>query len=145
MSASGTLNNGSGLPGADAGSVSAIGFHMCTTTPNLVWTMRPTGLPWHLNFSSYNRGVATGTISHLHINASTASCSAAIDGTSSTAHDGTVAFTYTNSTGTLKTLTTGGNLHFYQVQGCAGLIHDGDPVTLSATSTVTPKQTITSP
>lgn len=48
-------------------------------------------------------------------------------------------------TGHLKLLTTGGNLHFYRVRGCAGLLGSGDPATLSATFAVSPKQAITSP
>jgi hypothetical protein len=31
------------------------------------------------------------------------------------------------------------------VQGCFGLIHDGDPATISATFVVSPEQAITSP
>jgi hypothetical protein len=50
---------------------------------------------------------------------------------------------YANPAGTLKA--TGGNLHWYHVSGCAGLIKDGDPAALSATYTVSPKQDITSP
>ena len=42
-------------------------------------------------------------------------------------------------------LTTGGNLHAYNVSGCAGILSNGDPVTISATFTLSPKQTITSP
>jgi hypothetical protein len=42
-------------------------------------------------------------------------------------------------------LTTGGNLHFYDDTGCLGIFDSGDPATLSATYTVTPKQAITSP
>jgi len=41
--------------------------------------------------------------------------------------------------------TAGGNLHWYHVSGCAGLLDDGDPATLSAAYTVSPKQEITSP
>jgi hypothetical protein len=55
-----------------------------------------------------------------------------IDGTGGTARDGIVAFTYTNRTGTLKLLTTHGNLHFYHGRSCAGLINNGDPATVKA-------------
>jgi hypothetical protein len=72
-------------------------------------------------------------------------CTAVIDGTSGTASDGTVKLRYTNSTGRLRLLTTGGNLHFYNVRGCAGLVNTGDPATISARFTVSPKQAITSP
>lgn len=144
VSASGTLKSGSGLSGAAAGSISAAGFHMCTVA-DLTFMLRSAGLPWHLNLSSYSSGVAAGTISHLHVNASGFGCSAVIDGTAATARDGIVRFTYADSTGRLKLLTTGGNLHFYPLRDCVGLISDGDPVTVSATFTVVPRQTITSP
>lgn len=49
------------------------------------------------------------------------------------------------STGTLKFLATGGNLHFWHVKGCAPLLNSGDPATFSATYTITPRQAITSP
>lgn len=81
----------------------------------------------------------------MHINASAAGCSAVIAGTTATASDGIVTFTYTDSTGHLKLLTSGGNLHFYNVTGCAGQINSGDPATLSATFPLSPKQVITSP
>ncbi len=58
---------------------------------------------------------------------------------------GRVTFKYTDSTGQLRVLTTGSNLHFYDARGCLGLVNDGDPATLSVTYTVSPKQTITSP
>jgi hypothetical protein len=144
VSARGTLNGGSGLPGAGAGSVSAVGFHACES-PSLVWTLRAGDLPWQVNLSSYRRGVVTGNIGHIHIHiaASLGACSWVIDGTAATADDGVISFRYTDSTG--KLTTTGGNLHAYQVSGCAGLIGNSDPVTVSATFTMSPKQTITSP
>jgi hypothetical protein len=58
---------------------------------------------------------------------------------------GTVKVTYTNSTGKLTTLTSGGNLHVFNVKGCAGLINSGDATTFSGSYAVSPKQTITSP
>jgi hypothetical protein len=38
-----------------------------------------------------------------------------------------------------------GNLHAYSVSGSAGLITNGDPVSLSACYTISPAQKITSP
>lgn len=153
LSASGTLKSGSGLPGAGAGSISAFGFHGCTSPLGLmqarriglIFILRATDLPWHVDLSSYNGGLVTGAISHIHIHAATSACTWVIDGTSATASDGVIKFSYANSTGKLTLLTTGGNLHAYRVRGCAGLINDGDPFTISATFTVSPKQTITSP
>jgi hypothetical protein len=106
-----------------------------------------TDLPWHVNFSAYNAttGVAAGSFSHIHINVSSPGCRAVIDGTSAEASDGIVKISYTDSTAKLKTRTTGGNLHFYNVAGCLGLLLTGDLVTVSGTFTVSPKQAITSP
>jgi hypothetical protein len=73
------------------------------------------------------------------------SCAGVIDGTSATASDGVLKFSYTDSTGGLKLLTSGGNLHYYNVRGCAGLFDTGNPATLGATLVLSPKQVITSP
>jgi hypothetical protein len=143
--ASGTLKSGSGLPGSHAGSLSAISFVNCSNAGGQRFALHPAGLPWHVNFSSYKSGVVTGTISHMHINLTTTQCRALIDGTAATASDGKVAFTYADSTGRLKLLTTGGNLHLYHVMGCFGVLHDSDPVTVSTIFTLSPRQTFTSP
>ena len=124
--ASGTLRSGSGLSGADAGSLSAVSLGRCVgPLGGPIFIPKAGGLPWHVNLSWYNaaKGVVRGTVSHIRIT-----------------------FRYTDSTGRLTVLTTFGNLHFYDVSdGCLGLFHDGDPATLSATYTVSPKQAITSP
>jgi len=153
---SGTLRSGSGRPGAEAGSLSAISFTTCaypaSNTLLIIFFLQPGGLPWQVNFSSYNaaKGVARGTVSNIAItmsdSMSSGLCSAMIDGPSATADDGRVMFRYTDSTGRLSVLTAGGNLRFHDVSsGCFGIFHDGDPATLSATFTVSPKQAITSP
>ncbi len=144
--ASGTLKSGSGLPGSHAGALSTVGFTTCGG-PGGGPRVQATDLPWHLNLSAYNaaKGVARGTVSHIQITLSVDGCTAVIDGTGATASDGKVTFRYADSTGRLTLLATGGNLHYYKVSGCLGLINSGDPVTLSATFTVTPKQAITSP
>jgi protein involved in ribonucleotide reduction len=46
--------------------------------------------------------------------------------------------------GKLKVLTTGGNLHLYNVN-CFGVINSGDSVNFTTTYALTPKQVITSP
>ena len=113
---------------------------------SLAWTLRATSLPWHVNFSSGNRGVVPGTISHVQIKVLTgAPCSAVFDGTGATARDGRLAFSYAGSTGRLTVLATGGNLHAYNAVNCLDILNNGDPVTISATFTLSPKQTITSP
>jgi hypothetical protein len=146
-SAGGTLKSGSGLPGADAGSLSAVGVTSCGG-PGSDFRVQAGGLPWHVNLSSYNAatGVARGTIGHIRITGSGDGCTFVIDGTSGTSSDGRVTFRYTDSTGQFKLLATGSNLHWYDVSsGCLGLVDSGDPATLSATYAVTPEQAITSP
>jgi len=149
MTASATLKSGSGLSGSGAGSIPVFTFTHCTNplgrTPRVTYSVTATGLPWHINFASFGNGVVTGSISHMRIRLVGPGCSAVIDGTSATASDGHVKFSYSNGTGHLKTLTAGGNLHFYSVMGCAGLFNNGDPMTISANFTVSPKQAITSP
>jgi hypothetical protein len=145
---SGTLKRGSGLPGSHAGSLSAVGFTDCLGPGyrDIRFTLQATDLPWHLNLSSYDAaaGVVTGTVSHIQLTLS-GTCSAVIDGTSGTASDGRVRFTYTDSTGRLTVLATTGNLHFWNVSACLGLFNDGDRATLGGAFTVSPKQAITSP
>jgi hypothetical protein len=144
-STSATLKSGSGLAGAGLGSITAVTFKTCTGPLGLTFTVTTNGLPWKLNAKSYNSstGVTTGTITGIDATLSGPSCSATVDGTAAGADNGMVKATYTNSTGKLKILTTGGNLHIYNVSGCAGLIATGDATTFSATYTVSPKQTIT--
>jgi hypothetical protein len=145
MTASATLKSGSGLPGSGAGSISAFAFNHCTGPLGETVVLTATGLPWHLNLSSDTGGVVTGSISHMQMQLAFPSCTAIIDGTSATARDGHITFHYSDSTGHLTTLTTAGNLNFYNVRGCAGLFNTGDRMTISANFTLSPKQAITSP
>jgi hypothetical protein len=143
-----TLKKGSGLSGTGIGSITSISFSNCVGPLGFNFVVTSGHLPWHLNATSFNKttGVTTGTITGIHSKLVSGSvCSAVVDGTSGTANNGMVKVTYTNSTGKLKVLTTGGNLHIYNVQGCAGLIANNDASTFSGTYTVSPKQTITSP
>src|SRR5262249_40219080 len=111
------------------------------------FTLTATDLPWHVNLTSYNAttGVATGNLSHAQLKLAGSGCRAVIDGTSGTASDGIIRFTYTTSTATLTVFPNGGNLHFYNLSGCAGLFTAADPATISGKLSVRPKQTITSP
>ena len=62
-------------------------------------------------------------------------------------NNGVTKITYTNSTGKLKLLGPGGNLHSWGIAPgtCFGLINNGDAQQASGSGAVTPKQTITSP
>jgi len=144
-STSATLKTGSGLKGAGLGSITKVTFATCTGPLDLTFTVTTNGLPWKLNAVSYNSttGVTHGTITGIDATLSGPSCTADVDGTGAGLDNGKVKATYTNSTGKLKVLTTGGNLHVYDVVGCAGLINSGDATTFKATYTVSPIQTIT--
>jgi hypothetical protein len=146
-----TLKSGSGLPGFGAGSISAVTFSNCTSPLSavprrtaVILPLTAVALPWRLNLNGYNSGVVTGHIGHIKIRMAGPGCTTVIDGTSQTASDGTLKFSYGDGTGRLTTL-TGGDLHFYDVRGCAGLFNDNDPLTISGTFPLSPKQAITSP
>ncbi len=141
----GTLKAGSGLPGAGIGSITAAAFSC--PTPTFGFKLAARGLPWRLSLSGYDRrtGVARGTAGHLELALSGPGCSAVINGTGSAAADGVVAISYADKTGKLTILPAGGNLHWYHVKGCAGLVADADNATLTTAYTVSPPQFVTSP
>jgi hypothetical protein len=144
------LKSGSGLAGPGIGSISSSTFAGCSVATGFdPFVVTVNGLPWKLNATSYDAktGVTTGTITGIDLAATgTPGCYAVLDGTAAGADNGMIQFTYTNSTGRLKLLPKGGNLHWWAVSGCAGLLgRGGDPAQPSGTLTVTPKQTITSP
>jgi hypothetical protein len=141
---SGTLKAGSGLAGPGIGSIATAAYRCAGP---IQFRLAADGLPWHLSLTSYDAhtGVSGGTLSNLKLTMTGPGCTAVVNGTSGAAPDGVVRVRYSNAAGTLMAVTTGGNLHWYHVSGCAGLLGDGDAATLSATYTVTPKQDITSP
>lgn len=143
---SGTVKKGSGLSGTGIGTLSKASFSNCNVG-GIGVTVTVHGLPWKLNATSFNStsGVTTGTISGIDLVATNPACSATLDGTGAGANNGKTKITYTNSTGKIKLLGSGGNLHSYNVSGCLGLINNGDAQHASGSGTVTPKQTITSP
>jgi hypothetical protein len=140
----GTAKKGSGLSGQGIGTVTSASFTGCTIATVAV-TVKVNGLPWKLNAASFKSGVTTGTISGIDLKATAPGCSATLDGTGAGKNNGVTKITYTNSSGKIKLLGPGGNLHTYAVSGCFGLVANGDPEQASGTETLTPKQTITSP
>jgi hypothetical protein len=135
-----SLKKGSGLKGAGIGTISKSTFGGCTIATISV-TVTTADLPWKLNAVSYKSGVTTGTLTGVELKATAPGCSATLEGT--TATNGKIAVTYTNKTGVLKLLSTGGNLTDENVSGCFGLVNNGDPEDASGSLTVSPKQTIT--
>jgi hypothetical protein len=139
-----TLKKGSGLSGTGIGTVTGSTFSGCTIA-SITVTVTPEDFPWKLNATSYNAstGTTTGTLTKVELAASAPGCSATLEGT--TATNGKIKVSYTNSTGVLKLLPTGGNLTSEDVSGCFGLVNNGDPQDASGSLTVSPKQSITSP
>lgn len=127
------------------GTVTALTFSNCTGPLGLTFTVTNSNFPWTLTASAFSSstGVTTGTISGIKSHLSGPSCSADVAGTTATT-PAKVKVTYTNSSGVLKVLTTGGTLHVFNVPtgSCAGLIKSGDAVQFSGSYTVSPKQTV---
>ena len=141
---SGTLKSGHGISGTQLGSITKLGFTNCTGPLGLTFKVTNSGFPWKLTGTSYKNGVTTGTITGIKSLLTGPSCTANVAGTTATT-PGTVAVTYSNTTGKLTVLTAGGTLHIWNVKGCAGLIGSKDATTFSGSYAVTPKQKITSP
>jgi len=147
-SSKGTLKSGHGISGTSLGTVTALTFKSpCVGPLNLPTTVTNSGFPWKLTGTSYNSstGTTTGFITGIKSKVSAPPCTATVGGTTATS-TGKVKVTYTNSTGKLKVLSTGGNLHVWNVSGCPStILNNGDPTVFTGTYTVTPKQKITSP
>ena len=147
--AKGTLKKGSGLAGKGIGTVTSLAFKGCTVSGITVGVTITGKMP--LNATAYNATtkVASMTITKIHgtFSVSAISCSATIDGTSATAHNGMVKATFSNTTDTLKVLASGGNLHLYNVSsGCSvGGVANNDAVNFTGGYKFAPKQTIKSP
>jgi len=74
--------------------------------------------------------------------AGTPGCWGIVDGTSATAHNGTIPFRYNNATHTL-TFIRGGTLHAYD-NTCPSW-HNGDQLAFGGSYPLSPAQAITSP
>jgi hypothetical protein len=140
----GSFKSGKGLSGTGLGTITALNFTNCSVD-GITLSLSSGPVKYSVNAASFKSGVTTGTISKIHFAIKSSACNAVIDGTSGTAHNGKVKVTYTNSSGTLKILTTSSTLHVYNVSGCLGAISNGDAGNLSGSFKLTPKQKITSP
>lgn len=142
------LKKGSKLAGAGIGSITSVTFTKCNGL-GLAFTVKTsatTKAPWKLNAVKYNKttGVTTGTITGIKAILTGPSCKADVGGTTKT-NTGTVAVTYSNKTHKLVVLSSGGTLHIWNVNGCLGVIKNGDVSQFSGTYLVKPTTTITSP
>jgi hypothetical protein len=141
---SGTAKKGKGLAGAGIATIKKGSFSGCTIASIKV-TVSTHGLPWKLNAVKYKNGVTTGTITGIDLKATAPGCTAFLDGTGASKDNGKVGASYSNATGVLKLLGTGGNLHAWGVSGCFGLVKNGDSEVASGSLKMSPKQKITSP
>src|SRR5713226_3800506 len=108
--AKGSFKKGSGLSGAGIGTVTSLTLSNCSVLGMSI-TVTITGkMP--LNALAYNKTKKTVSmaLTHIHGSPSASGCSATIDGTSGTAHNGMVKASYADTGAKLHVLTTGGNL-----------------------------------
>jgi hypothetical protein len=142
--AKGSFKKGSGLSGAGVGTLTSLTLSGCSVLGMSISVTITGTMP--VNALSYNKTKKTVSMSltKIHGSLSANGCSATIDGTGAAAHNGMVKATYMDTGAKLKVLTTGGNLHLYNVN-CFGVINSGDSVNFTTTYTLTPKQVITSP
>ena len=144
----GSLKSGSGLAGKGIGTVTSLAFKNCTVAGFTVSVTITGTMP--INATVYNATTKTAslTITKIHgkLSVSSLGCSAIIDGTGATAHNGMVKGKFNNTKDALKVLATGGNLHLYSVSsGCQGAVNSGDAVNFTTSYKFTPKTIIKSP
>ncbi|MFJ8824801.1 hypothetical protein ACIREE_23835 [Streptomyces sp. NPDC102467] len=136
--AKGTLKSGSGLAGAQLGSITSLTFSTCKVAgiPFTVTTTASTATPFYVN--------ATGTTAN-HIDGNISNISATITGVGCNAtFAGTTNGWYENTTKTLH-VTGGGSLAAQAGASCLGLFTAGSHADFVANYVMTAQQTITSP
>ena len=137
----GTFSSGTGLI-----HITAVTWSGCSGPLGITFTVTAQNLPWNFNAVSYNAmmGITSGTLTGVEAHISGVGCTADIRGTTSTT-PATLNATYTNSSHKLSALSSGTDLHVYNVSGsCAGLLNSGDAVTYAADYVLSDPVTITS-
>ena len=140
----GSFKKGSSLSGTGIGTLTSLTLSGCSVLGMSISVTITGTMPVNALFYNKTRKTVSMSLTKIHGSLSANGCSATIDGTGATAHNGTIKATYMDIGGKLKVLTTGGNLHLYNVN-CFGVINSGDSVNFTTTYTLTPKQVITSP
>ncbi len=139
-SAKGTLKKGKGLAGKNIGTITSSSFNKCSGPLSLTFKVKQSGT-WDLTvtkFSTKNGGVSTGFISNTKALPDRPGCSATVTGSTDA--------TYSNKTATLsvKAVAKSGHvLKISKVNGCAGLISNGDTSDFTGSYKLKPKQKIT--
>ena len=121
---------------SDIATLSGVQFGNCKLPDGTAITLTSNTRNLPMMALSFNRlrnlGVTTGEFTGIDVSLSSSGCSGILDGTAAGANDGTVPYRYYNNPEML--ITSGpGDLHIYNVTGCAGLFNTGDPFTLSST------------
>lgn len=128
--AKGSTTTGTARPANGIATITGSAFKLtnCTGPGGLPLFVTGSGI-WKLNATSYNAttGTTTGTITNIAAHVQTS------DGTTC-AFDvsGTVTATFKNSTQVLAVKTTNSTLMLSNVQGCFGLLNNGDHATFRA-------------
>jgi hypothetical protein len=144
---SASFRSGSGLSGNLLGHVDAFGSPICYLPNGLGFSFGSRTMVTHGISYNASDGVTTGKFvsEAAYLGVGGYGCSGDIAGPGGALPE--LRYTYTNSDATLKIPPVAGELEFFNVQACQGLldINSGDPVTFSFTAAVSPAQTITSP
>ena len=113
------------------GHITSISFTGCTGASVTV-TLTAKGLNWPVSAQPALRTVGETSGSHgVSVHVTAPGCSADVDGTGGGTNTGVIHFMFRHISGGLGAVATDGNLHFYSVSGCAGLVSNGDPASLS--------------
>jgi hypothetical protein len=114
------------------GHITSISFTGCIGPTGVTVTLTAAGLDWPVSAQPAARAIGETSGGHgVAVDVSAPACSADVDGTGAGTDTGKVHFTFSHASGSLGVVLAGGNLHIYDVSGCAGLIGNGDPVSFS--------------
>ena len=110
------------------GHITSISFSGCTG-PLVTLTLTAKGLDWPVSAQPTARAIGETSGGHgIAVDVSGPSCSAEVDGTGANTETGVAHFTFGRVSSALGVALSGGNLHIYAVNGCAGLVRNGDAV-----------------
>jgi hypothetical protein len=145
----GQLKHGSRLPGFKIGSLTTWTFSGCsegsgTATKPLAIKLAG-GFSHRLSLDSYTDGEAKGTVTGFKVTVSGKSCSAVIAGKDATS-PARLSLTFKPVGATASAFALAARkLHVWHVQGCTGIVKNGQTITFVSAGEVSPSQQITSP
>jgi hypothetical protein len=115
------------------GHITSISFTGCAGPAGVgTITLTPKGLDWPVSALSTGRAIGETSGGHgVAVDVSAPACAAEVDGTGANTETGVAHFTFRRVSSALGVAVAGGNLHIYAVNGCLGLVSDGDPVSFT--------------